>query len=341
MTRALILDPSRRFRTELERHLGLAGVQVAHSGHDFDRGLSIVREQDVDLVLVGGQDEPALLRCVQDIGRKARSQPTVIAVSSGAGKALGKVAFANHAALLFARPESQDDFGALAARAAKAIERRGYGRGKVLEARPGNSLPYDLLAIVSSTGGPPALSQLLTELGHDFPLPIALVQHLPAGFDTGLSTNLTRDIGRPVVVAEHGMVLGPKSVVIAPSGSHLEITANAGALVCQIRSGPPEVGCRPSGNRMLRSAAQAVGRRVLGVCLTGMGTDGADGMKAVAARGGYVIAQDEATSVVYGMPAAVVAAGAANQVLPLGRIAETVRFKINRSHHGSKSLKSA
>jgi len=177
---------------------------------------------------------------------------------------------------------------------------------------------------VSSTGGPEALQTILSQLSSDFAPPVAIVQHLPANFAKTLAANLTRRCGRSVTLAEPGQVLRPGVVVLAPGPSHLEVHRDGADLVCRSVPGPKDAGCKPSGNRLLRSVAAATGGNVTAITLTGMGNDGTDGMCEVARRGGRVIVQDEESSVVWGMPSAVLKAGVKALVLPLSRIAATL-----------------
>lgn len=178
----------------------------------------------------------------------------------------------------------------------------------------------ELVGIVSSTGGPAALHTLLAGLSSDFDVPIVIVQHLPAGFAESMAANLARRTGRDVRIARQGMTLLPGLVVVAPGERHLEVVRIGARLRCALVDGVEENGCRPAGDRMLRTAAEATNGKMVGVCLTGMGRDGAKGMQTLDRFGGHVVVQDEASSVVWGMPSAVLEAGVRASVLPLDRI---------------------
>jgi len=175
-----------------------------------------------------------------------------------------------------------------------------------------------LVTIAASTGGPAALSVILRALPADFPLPILVVQHIAIGFAPGLAEWLGTLCALKVRVAQHGARPRPGEVLIAPDDRHLGL-ARDGTL--EITNEPPVLGFRPSGNYLFSAAARALGPAACAVVLTGMGTDGVEGLRELRAAGGQVVAQDEASSVVFGMPGAAVAAGLADEVLPLSEIA--------------------
>jgi two-component system chemotaxis response regulator CheB len=173
-----------------------------------------------------------------------------------------------------------------------------------------------VIAIGSSTGGPQALAQLVGALTRPPPVPVLVVQHMPAGFTALLADHLNR-LGRlPCAEARHGEALLPGRLYLAPGDRHLLAKDGPGGLVAQLSDGPPENFCRPAVDPLLRSLVAAYGGRVLAAILTGMGHDGLAGCKALAAAGGAVLAQDEASSVVWGMPGAVTRAGLAAQLAP-------------------------
>ena len=185
--------------------------------------------------------------------------------------------------------------------------------------RPAGTKAPRLLAIGSSTGGPNALFALVQQIGPRFPLPIVLTQHMPASFTPILAQQLDR-LGLPCSEAREGDKLVPGRILLAPGDRHLLIRRGGIGMTAQISDGPPENFCRPSVDPMLRSSCEAADGRVLTVILTGMGQDGLQGSRQVVQAGGSVIAQDEATSVVWGMPGAVTRAGLAHAVLPLSKI---------------------
>ncbi|EKU99006.1 chemotaxis response regulator containing a CheY-like receiver domain and a methylesterase domain [Leptolyngbya sp. PCC 7375] len=178
-----------------------------------------------------------------------------------------------------------------------------------------------ILAVGSSTGGPLALQQILTSLPTDFPLPIVCVQHISLGFLQGLIDWLDESCHLSIQIAPAGERPKPGNIYFPPERQHLEID-HQGRF---IHSKSPLVnGHCPSVTTLFKSIAQFYGRRAIGILLTGMGCDGADGMKAITDAGGLTIAQDEATSIVFGMPKEAIALGAAQQVLPIQAIGPTV-----------------
>jgi two-component system chemotaxis response regulator CheB len=179
-----------------------------------------------------------------------------------------------------------------------------------------------LLAIGSSTGGPVALAELLTALPSDFALPIVIAQHMPEVFTRLLAERLSDVTKFNVREAIAGEVLRPREAWIAPGNQHMTVEADGtGALRLAVNSGPPVNSCRPSIDVLFDSVAKACGAETLALALTGMGHDGRDGARAIRQAGGHVLAQDEASSVVWGIPGAVVAAGLAAGVYPLKDLA--------------------
>lgn len=178
-----------------------------------------------------------------------------------------------------------------------------------------------LVAIGASTGGPPALSIILKGLPADFPFPIAIVQHIAPGFVTGLARWLRSETSLSVKVATNKDPILAGMVCLAPDNHHLEIGPEKNIL---LSDAPPLRGHRPSIDRLMESAARYYGRHAVGVLLTGMGSDGAEGLKSIRQAGGKTIAQDEATSLVFGMPREASLRGAAEIVSPLDKIAEEI-----------------
>ncbi len=170
--------------------------------------------------------------------------------------------------------------------------------------------------IGASLGGPRALSTILKTLPGSFPLPIAVVQHIADGFTQGLAGWLDQESALTVAEAAEGEPLRAGRVVLAPSGKHLVVTRGQ----VHLSDDPPVETFKPSVTPLFASAARHYGRRACGVLLTGMGRDGAEGLKEIREQGGTTIVQDEATSAVFGMPRAAIDLGAAERVLALEEI---------------------
>jgi two-component system chemotaxis response regulator CheB len=185
----------------------------------------------------------------------------------------------------------------------------------------GGEPPFPLVAIAASLGGPRALAQLLSMLPRGLPAPVCICQHISDGFTHELAQWLAVETGHAVVEAREGEMLEPGTVYVAPSGSHFRVFPPGKVM---LDPGPPIQGFRPSCDALLESASRSFGRRAIGVILTGMGRDGASGLRSIRERGGRTIAQDETTCVVWGMPREAVAIGAAESVLPLEKIASAL-----------------
>lgn len=194
---------------------------------------------------------------------------------------------------------------------------------------PARTLPPgrpDVVAIAASTGGPDALALLVRDLPGNLRVPVLLVQHMPAAFTPVFAASLDAVTNLHVREAVDGEPVRAGTLYVAPGGRHMEV-ARQGTQVCiRLHDGPQESFCRPAADPLFRSVRQTYGARALGVVLTGMGQDGLAGARELRAAGAQVIAQDQATSVVWGMPGFVVREGLADEVLPLaGVAAEIVR----------------
>ncbi|MGC9669180.1 protein-glutamate methylesterase/protein-glutamine glutaminase [Planosporangium sp. 12N6] len=197
-------------------------------------------------------------------------------------------------------------------------------------ARPSTATPaparpvtdrVEMLAIGCSTGGPDALSRVLQALPGDLPVPIVVVQHMPPVFTKMFAERLNRTCVLDVVEAAGDEPVHPGTVYIAPGDFHLELVRSGSTVLTKVTSGPPENFCRPAVDVLFRSVAKVYGGKVLATVLTGMGQDGKRGAEVLRAKGAEIVAQDEATSVVWGMPGAITHAGLADAVLPLPDIA--------------------
>ncbi len=199
--------------------------------------------------------------------------------------------------------------------------------GKTYTLRPmstGYTGKPEIVAIGSSTGGPPALFKVIKSFT-GFNVPIVITQHMPATFTKILAEHITQQTGIPAHEAEEGMVLQNGHAYVAKGGYHMLLKHKIIETVIHLDDGPLENFCKPAVDPMLRSVAEIYGKKTLAVILTGMGHDGMEGAKILAAQGARVIAQDEASSIVWGMPGAAAEAGICNAVLPLDQIGPLVR----------------
>jgi two-component system chemotaxis response regulator CheB len=197
------------------------------------------------------------------------------------------------------------------------------------------AVPIEVLVIGVSTGGPTALEHLLPRLAADLPVPVLIVQHMPKVFTNVLAERLDRCCRLRVAEAYHGAPLQSGVVWLAPGDAHMEISSlstrqdqTACAAQIKLHYSEPLHHCRPAVDYLFLSAARVYGAGTLALVLTGMGSDGLDGARAVHDRGGLVLAQDEATSAVWGMPGRVAESGIASAVLPLDAIAREINSKI-------------
>jgi two-component system chemotaxis response regulator CheB len=328
-------------------------VRVVDSVFSGDKAMQVIGEQPVDLVTLDlempGMDGMATL---QAIGRFNRERPnqlpvgvimisshtqqgahaTVSALQGGAFDFIPKPSGTSHA-------ENMKVLGAQLAdkitgytthranRMLRLASRPSAAAGSTtaLSARPlaPSVIPnassglrgLALVGIGVSTGGPKALGLLLPALVTAVSCPIVIVQHMPPGFTASLAESLDRMVTAHVAEAREGEQLLPGMVRVAPGGKHLLVERRpTGALVTQLSEDPLECGCRPAANVLFRSVAKACGSHAGVLVLTGMGQDGTEGAAAIKRSGGWVLAQDEASSVVWGMPGSIVAAGLADAV---------------------------
>ncbi len=200
----------------------------------------------------------------------------------------------------------------------KAIQRQ-QGSGRVAA-----------VVMASSTGGPNALNEIVPALSGNLRVPVLLVQHMPVTFTRHLAERLDGISALHVVEAAPGTVVEAGHLYVARGGEHMEVRRSGGQIVIELNSKPPENSCRPAADVLFRSAVAAWGGDLLGVVLTGMGQDGMLGAKAIVEAGGTVLVQDADSSVVWGMPGAVVNAGLAAEVLPLSGMATAMEARVAR-----------
>jgi two-component system, chemotaxis family, protein-glutamate methylesterase/glutaminase len=188
--------------------------------------------------------------------------------------------------------------------------------------RPFSIIPPRVLLVGASTGGPQALRNLIPQLASVCDhVPVLITQHMPPTFTTIMAEHLARASGRPAHEPHDGEPIRPGTIYLAPGGRHMQVKRRGRLPVVALDDGPLVNFCRPAVDPLFASAAQVWGGAVLALVLTGMGADGARGAAAIAAAGGSVVAQDEASSVVWGMPGTVARAGLCSAVLPLDRLA--------------------
>ena len=184
--------------------------------------------------------------------------------------------------------------------------------------------PFEVVSIGVSTGGPPAVQKVLSALPGNFPVPILIAQHMPAAFTGPFATRLNAQCEIAVKEAEPVERVKPGTVYICPGGKHLRLENRGGSLMAVVTEEPKEALYKPSANVLMETTGIAAGRKALGVTLTGMGNDGVDGTRVRKQKGGWAIAQNEASCVVYGMPKAVVDANLADEIVDIADMAHVI-----------------
>jgi two-component system chemotaxis response regulator CheB len=214
-------------------------------------------------------------------------------------------------------------------RAVAAVPRARLPRAAaVQEAVPPAVAPWrdraQVVVIGTSTGGPPALQAIIPRLPDDLPSAVLVVQHMPVGFTRSLAERLDARSGLRVREARDGDAIAPGSVLIAPAGRHMKVRRRGRDIRVWLDDEPRAALHRPSVDVLMASVAKVYGPRVMGIVLTGMGSDGVEGLRAIRASGGLTLAESEETCVIYGMPKAAVEAGVVERSVPLGRVADEI-----------------
>lgn len=345
MIRVFLVDDSAFVRRALTRVLAVEPeFQVVGEAASGSEALARITAADPDLVTLdvvmpgmdGLQLLPALLRWkpslkILMISAQTRdgADATVAALAAGAVDFIDKTTF-NVMDLEYLRREVVDRMRAVAP--VRSNGRAPAAPAPQLSPAAPDLSRCDLCVIGASTGGPAAVQRILQALPAAFPLPIVIVQHMPVGFTRPFAQRLASLSRVRVAEAEDGMRLSAGSAMIAPAGSHLRVSPN---LAVVLTPEPSDAKHIPSVDVTMRSAARSRPGRVLGILLTGMGEDGADGMATIRAGGGVTIAESETSCVVYGMPRAAVLRGAATWVLPLEAIADLLARVGGRDGHPS------
>jgi len=359
--RILVVDDSAVMRSLLRTVIASdSSLELVGAAADGESALGIIATSRPDLVLLDVEmpvmDGLATLRAMR---ARAMRLPVIMCSSlTQRGATVTVEALAAGASDYVTKPARQANLAQATQTLAQDLlpkihaltARRNPQPSSLLPARPAEPpAPVPLLAPASSfsspsvlvigvsTGGPAALDVILPRLPAQFPLPVLIVQHMPEMFTQLLAERLDRSCKLRVVEASEGMAIVPGRVVIARGNWHMEvIPRSAQEPALHLLQSPPENHCRPAVDVLFRSAAAVYGAGVLGVVLTGMGSDGLEGARAITRRGGLILAQDEATSAVWGMPGAVARAGLAQRVLPLDLVAaEVIRIAGRQSREAS------
>jgi two-component system chemotaxis response regulator CheB len=333
--RVLVVDDSAFARKVLREVLeGAEGISVVGTARDGLDALDKIAELRPDVVtldlVMPGLDGVGVLQALQVPGA-----PRVIVVSvSDADSERGIEALQSGAVDLVHKPTSlaNDRLYEISAELVAKIEAAAGARPLVPAAAPAaapvpaprTASHTGVVVIGTSTGGPQALTRLLPALPGDFPVPIAVALHIPFGYTEALARRLDGIAHIRVVEASEGLVLTPGMAVIAPGGLHLKLAREGARLVAHLDVEPVAAQHRPSVDVLFETAAQAMGGKVLGVVLTGMGDDGYQGARAICAAGGRIVNESAASCVVYGMPRVVREAGLSSAEATIDRMAELI-----------------
>jgi two-component system chemotaxis response regulator CheB len=322
--RVLVADDSELFRELLVRVVGAeAGFEVVGVAHDGDAATALAASLKPDVITMD-LDMPRA-DGFAGIARIMSETPTpILVLTANRTEAVGFKALSLGALDILEKPAASADLGEYGAqlrsrlRLLAGVRVIRHPRGLRGQRRHAARLQAraELVVIGASLGGPRALAALLRALPRGFPAPVAVVQHIAEGFTEGLADWLDQESPLEVREARDGDPLQAGQVLLAPSGSHLLVTSGA----VRLSDAAPLDTFRPSVTPLFVSAARSYGARACGVILTGMGRDGAEGMKALHLAGAHTLAQDEATSAVFGMPRAAIALGAVDRVLALDEI---------------------
>jgi two-component system chemotaxis response regulator CheB len=326
--RVLVADDSELFRELLARVVAAEpGFEVAAVAADGNAAAALARALRPDVITMDLNMPDA--DGFSGIARIMADTPTpILVLTANREEAVGFRALSLGALDLLEKPQATTDleeYGQLLRSRLRLLagvkvirHLRGLRERRLPEPRA--AIRAELVVIGASLGGPRALATLLRGLPAQFPAPIAIVQHIADGFTEGLASWLGSEARLEVREARDGEPLRPGRVVLAPTGRHLLVMEG----VVRLSDAPPVETFKPSVTPLFLSAARAYSARVCGVLLTGMGRDGADGLRAIKDAGGCTIAQDEATSAVFGMPRAAIELGAVDRVMAIDEIARAL-----------------
>lgn len=340
--RVLVVDDSAVVRRQVAQWLEAEpGMEIVATARDGGEAIERVGDRNPDIVLLD-VEMPGVdgLEALREIRQRAPNLPVVMfsaltprggqvtldALSLGATDYVLKPTAAGDARVSAdeARRQLVEKITRLHDRAVAIPRPPAWTPSAPSGRTPAPQRRVDVVAIGSSTGGPTVLDTIFRALPKDLSAPILIVQHMPPVFTRSLADRLTRISGYQVEEARDGAVPKAGTAWVAPGGSHLVCARQGTSVVLKTNEDPPENSCRPSVDVLFRSVAAVYGPHALGVVLTGMGQDGAAGARRMADEGATILAQDETSSVVWGMPGAVVAAGAASHVLPADEIAGAI-----------------
>jgi two-component system chemotaxis response regulator CheB len=361
--RVMVVDDSAVIRGLISRAVDAhAGLKVVATASNGEIAVTALKREPVDVIIL--DIEMPVMDGLTAIPLLKAVDPAVQIVMASTlthkNAEISMKALSLGAADYIPKPSSDqlvsvgpDSFNAELAAKAKALgalaRRKGVRRGETISApktilgmttqpgakvtlKPMPAFKPDIIAFGSSTGGPQALETVIKTMGNNLPQPIVMTQHMPVTFTKIMADHLSRQCN---VICKEGSdsdVLQAGHYYLAPGDFHMQFSRKGDGISVKLAKTPPENFCRPAVDPMLRSLVETAGKKILTVILTGMGQDGLLGSELVAKSGGAVVAQDEATSVVWGMPGAVATAGICSAVLPLEEVGKVVRQLAMEGH---------
>jgi two-component system, chemotaxis family, protein-glutamate methylesterase/glutaminase len=333
--RVLVVDDSAFVRKAVERMLGsVDDIEVVGFAADGEEGLAKARELVPDVVTL--DVKMPRLGGLETLERLMAEQPVPVLLMStltqeGAevtlrGLELGAMDFVDKSSvqpmsMLSLADELVAKIRALGGARARARPKPARTRAS---GSSGEAPAAECVVIAASTGGPTALQTVVSGLPAGFPAAVLVVQHIPRGFTKSLAERLDARSAIPVREARDGEAVVPGHVLLAPAGIHMKVARRRDAVEVVLDEEPRDALHRPSADVLMASAAKAYGPLSLGVVLTGMGSDGTEGLRAIREKGGLTLAEAEETCVIYGMPKAAIDAGVVHRVVPLERVAGEV-----------------
>jgi two-component system chemotaxis response regulator CheB len=328
--RVLVVDDSAFVRKAIERMLGTVDdIEVVGFAADGEEGLAKARELRPDVVTL--DVKMPRLGGLETLERLMAEQPVAVLLMSSLTQEGAELTLRGLelGAMDFVDKSSVQPMSMLSLAEELIAKVRALGGARVhARPRPARSggrdtgaPPAHCVVVAASTGGPTALQVVVPGLPAGFPAAVLVVQHIPRGFTKSLAERLDARSAIPVREARDGEAVEPGTVLIAPAGIHSRLARRGGAVVVVLDEEPRDALHRPSADVLMASAAEVYGSLALGVVLTGMGSDGTEGLRAIREKGGLTLAEAEETCVIYGMPKAAFEAGVVHRIVPLEKVA--------------------
>ena len=340
LVRVLVIDDSAYVRKVVSQMLGRSPfIDVVGTARDGAEGLERVRDLEPDVVTC--DLNMPVMDGVAFVREQMRVQPVpivIISIAANAGEQVlaaldaGAIDFVQKPTALATEKlmDMSDDLVEKVKAAARAPRRPPVAvraETVALEPHPPRG-DFDIVVLGISTGGPQGLKTVIPQIPREFPVPIAMVLHMPLGYTEMYAAKLNEMSAVTVVEAKDGQAIAAGTAYLAPAGRHLTFRRDGQDVYARLDVRPLDTPHRPSVDVLFQSAVEVSGPRVLGVVMTGMGSDGREGAAWIKAQGGCILTESEETCVVYGMPRSVVEAGLSDSAVPLGRMAAAIMERI-------------